>query len=56
MRYLLGANTSYEHLAKKFEQAVLTYVGRGGLEMTVCLRSFCSLALFSERKWALRAS
>ena len=38
MRYLLRTNTSYEHLAKKFERAVLKCVGRDGLEMAVCLR------------------
>ena len=40
MRYLLRTNTSYEHLAKKFERTVLTCVGRDGLEMTVCLQRF----------------
>ena len=40
MRYLLRTNTSYEHLAKKFERAVLTCVGRDGSEMAVCLRRF----------------
>ena len=40
MRYLLRTNTSYEHLAKKFEQAVLTCVGRDGSEMAVSLRRF----------------
>ena len=38
MRYLLRTNTSYEHLAKKFERTVLTCVGRDGSEMAVCLR------------------
>ena len=38
MRYLLRTNTSYEHLAQKFERAVLTCVGRDGSEMVVCLR------------------
>ena len=46
MRYLLRANTCYEHLAKKFERAVLTHVGRGGLEMAVCLRSFFVVSAF----------
>ena len=40
MRYLLRTNTSYEHLAKKFERAVLTCIGRGGSEMAVSLRRF----------------
>ena len=40
MRYLLRANASYEHLAKKFELAVLTCVGRDGSKMAVCLRKF----------------
>ena len=38
MRYLLRTNTSYKHLAKKFERAVLTCVGRDGSEMAVTLR------------------
>ena len=42
MRYLL-------HLAKKFEQAVLTYVGRDGSQMAVCLqRFFVCLRLFAS--------
>ena len=40
MRYLLRTNTSYEHLAKKFERAVLTCVGQDGSKMAVCLRRF----------------
>ena len=40
MRYLLRTNTGYEHLAKKFKQAVLTHVGRNGSEMAVRLRRF----------------
>ena len=41
MRYLLRTNISYEHLAKQFERAVLTCVGRDGSEMAVYLqRSF----------------
>ena len=40
VRYLLRTNTSYEHLAKKFERAVLTCVKRDGSEMAVCLRRF----------------
>ena len=40
MRYLLRTNTSYEYLAKKFEQAVLAYVGRDGSEMAVYLQRF----------------
>ena len=35
MGYLLRTNTSYKHLAKKFERAVLTRVGRDGSEMAV---------------------
>ena len=35
MGYLLRTKTSYEHLAKKFERAVLTCVGRDGSEMAV---------------------
>ena len=40
MRYLLRDNKSYKHLAKKFEQAVLTCVGRDGSEMAVSLQRF----------------
>ena len=40
MRYLLRTNTSFEHLAKKFERTVLTCVGRDGSEIAVCLRRF----------------
>ena len=40
MRYLLRSNTSYEHLAKKFEGAVLTCVGRDGSEMAICQQKF----------------
>ena len=40
MGYLLRNNTGYEHLAKKFERAGLTCVGRDGSEMAVCLRGF----------------
>ena len=40
MKYLLRTNTSYEHLAKKFERTVLTCVGRDGSEIAVCLRRF----------------
>ena len=40
MRYLLRTNTSYEHLAKKLERAVLRCVGRDGSEMAVCLQNF----------------
>ena len=60
----------YEHLAKKFEQAVLTHVGRDGLEISnkigkvltnekvetvVSLKFCCSLAPFSKRECFLRA-
>ena len=37
MRYLLRTNTNNKHLAKKFEQTVLTGVGRDGSEIAVCL-------------------
>ena len=40
MGYLLRTNTGYKHLAKKFEQTVLTRVRRDGSEMAVCLRGF----------------
>ena len=40
MRYLLRTNTSYKHLATKFERAVSTCVGRDGSEMAVGLRRF----------------
>ena len=40
MGYLLRTNTSYEHLAKKFERAVLTCVGRDGSKMEVSLQRF----------------
>ena len=55
MRYLFRINTSNEHLANKFERAVLTCVVRDESEMTVCTKIFCLLALFSEREWPLRA-
>ena len=50
MRYLLRTNTDYEHLAKKFKRAVLTHVGRDGLEMAIFLRRFfvCYRLLASE--------
>ena len=47
MRYLLRTNTSYKHLAKKFERAVLTCVGRDGSEMAVSLRRFFARQCFS---------
>ena len=40
MGYLLRTNTSYEHLAKKIERAVLTRVGRDGSEIAVSRRRF----------------
>ena len=40
MRYLLRTNTGYKRLAKKFERAVLTRVGRDGSEMVVSRRRF----------------
>ena len=40
MRYLLCTKTSYKHLAKKFERAVLSCVGRDGSEIAVSLRRF----------------
>ena len=46
MKYLLRAVTGYEHLAKKFERAGLTHVGRDGLEMAVCLQSFFVVSAF----------
>ena len=46
MRYLLRANTGYEHLAKKFERAILTHVGRDGLEMAVCLQIILFVSAF----------
>ena len=48
MRYLLRTNTSDKHLAKKFERAVLTYVGRDGTKMAVCLRRFFVRKRFLE--------
>ena len=54
MRYLLRTNTSNEHLANKFERAVLTYVGRDSSEMAV-LSTKTSLALFIAREWPLQA-
>ena len=38
MGYLLRTNTGYKHLAKKFERAVLTRVGRECSEMAVKVR------------------
>ena len=40
MGYLLRTNTGYKHLAKKFERAVLTRVGRDGSEIAVCPQGF----------------
>ena len=40
MGYLLRTNTGYKHLAKQFERAVLTRVGRYGSEMAVGRRRF----------------
>ena len=40
MGYLLRTKTGCKHLAKKFEQAILTHVGRDGSEMAVSLRRF----------------
>ena len=40
MRYLLRTNTCFKHLAKKFERAVLSCIGRDGSEMAVSLRRF----------------
>ena len=40
MGYLLRTNTSYKHLAKEFERAVLTRVGQDDSEMAVSLRRF----------------
>ena len=38
--YYVLTQLSYEHLAKKFERAVLTRVGRDGSEMTLSRRRF----------------
>ena len=54
MRYLLRTNISYEDLSTKIERAVLTRVGRDGSEMAV-YGVFCSLVLFSEQEYPLRA-
>ena len=40
MGYLLRTNTGYKHLAKKFERAVLTRVGRECSEMAISQRRF----------------
>ena len=57
MRYLLRTNTNYEHLANKFKRAVLTRMGARRLRNgSLSTKIFCSLALFSEREWPLRAS
>ena len=40
MGYLLRTNTSYKHLAKKLERAVLARVGRDRSEMAVSRRRF----------------
>ena len=40
MRYLLRTNTCYEHLAKKFERAILMCVEQDGSEMAVCVGRF----------------
>ena len=46
MRYLLRTNTSYKHIAKKFEPAVLTCVGQNGSEMAIGLRRFFARQCF----------
>ena len=46
MGYLLRTNISSKHLAKKFEQAVLTCVGRDGLEMAVSDEDFLLVSAF----------
>ena len=56
MKYLLRTNTSYEHLAKKFERAVLTCVGRDGSEMAVGLRRFLFVVAFLRARMAFTSS
>ena len=56
MRYILRTNTGYEHLAKKFERAVLTHVERDGSEMAVCLRSFLFVSAFQRARMASTSS
>ena len=48
MRHLLrtGTNTSYKHLAKKFERTVLTCVGRDGSEMAVVYEDYLLVSAF----------
>ena len=55
MRYLLLTGTSYEHLAKKFERAILTHVGGTAQKWQFVSEVFCSLAPFNKREWPLRA-
>ena len=40
MRYLIHSITGYEHLAKKFKQAVLMHVEQDGSEMARSVQSF----------------
>ena len=56
MRYLLLANTSYEHLAKNIERVVLMCVGRDGSEMAVCLRTFLLVSAFDRARMAFTSS
>ena len=56
MRYLLRAYTGYQHLAKKFERAVLTHVGREGSKMAICLRSFLFVSAFYRPRMASTSS
>ena len=56
LRYLLRTNTSYEHLPKKIERVVLTYVGWDGSEMAVCARSFLFVSAFLWARMAFTSS
>ena len=43
------------HLAQKFKGEFLTQARRDGWEIHFVYEVFCSLTLFSERKWRLQA-
>ena len=47
MRYLLRTNTGYKHLPKKFEQTVLTYIGRDSSQWQFVNEVFLFVSSFS---------
>ena len=46
MSYLLRTNTSYEHLAKKLEQAVLTFLGETAQKWQFVYEDFLFVSAF----------